>query len=111
MGSLFLPGAWLHTGDNEVIVMDLDGGKVCVDQRGRSSDVSRSEGCGEVDAGVISELDLNRRHVVGQGIETWLADFVTAEREVNQVGIGEQHDEEAVLVAELVGEKSLKLFD
>jgi len=27
MGSLFLPGAWLHTGDNEVIVMDLDGGR------------------------------------------------------------------------------------
>jgi beta-galactosidase len=26
MGSLFLPGAWLHSGNNEVIVMDLDGG-------------------------------------------------------------------------------------
>jgi len=26
MGSLFLPGAWLHSGSNEVIVMDLDGG-------------------------------------------------------------------------------------
>jgi beta-galactosidase len=26
MGSLYLPGAWLHAGKNEVIVMDLDGG-------------------------------------------------------------------------------------
>jgi beta-galactosidase len=26
MGSLFLPGAWLHAGKNEVVVMDLDGG-------------------------------------------------------------------------------------
>ena len=26
MGSLFLPGAWLHSGSNEVTVMDLDGG-------------------------------------------------------------------------------------
>jgi len=26
MGSLFLPGAWLHSGSNEVFVMDLDGG-------------------------------------------------------------------------------------
>jgi beta-galactosidase len=26
MGSLFLPGAWLHAGDNDVTVMDLDGG-------------------------------------------------------------------------------------
>jgi beta-galactosidase len=26
MGSLFLPGAWLHSGNNEVTVMDLDGG-------------------------------------------------------------------------------------
>ena len=26
MGSLFLPGAWLHAGSNEVTVMDLDGG-------------------------------------------------------------------------------------
>jgi beta-galactosidase len=26
MGSLFVPGAWLHAGDNEVTVMDLDGG-------------------------------------------------------------------------------------
>jgi beta-galactosidase len=26
MGSLFLPGAWLHAGSNDVVVMDLDGG-------------------------------------------------------------------------------------
>jgi hypothetical protein len=26
MGSLFLPGAWLHSGKNQVTVMDLDGG-------------------------------------------------------------------------------------
>jgi beta-galactosidase len=26
MGSLFLPGAWLHPGANEITVMDLDGG-------------------------------------------------------------------------------------
>ncbi len=26
MGSLFLPGAWLHTGKNEIVVFDLDGG-------------------------------------------------------------------------------------
>lgn len=26
MGSLYLPGAWLHAGDNDVTVMDLDGG-------------------------------------------------------------------------------------
>jgi beta-galactosidase len=26
MGSLYLPGAWLHTGSNDVVVMDLDGG-------------------------------------------------------------------------------------
>ncbi len=26
MGSLYLPGAWLHAGANEVVVMDLDGG-------------------------------------------------------------------------------------
>jgi beta-galactosidase len=26
VGSLFLPGAWLHAGSNEVTVMDLDGG-------------------------------------------------------------------------------------
>ena len=26
MGSLFLPGAWLHAGKNEVVVFDLDGG-------------------------------------------------------------------------------------
>ncbi len=26
MGSVFLPGAWLHAGNNEVVVMDLDGG-------------------------------------------------------------------------------------
>jgi len=27
MGSLFLPGAWLHTGANQIIVFDLDGGR------------------------------------------------------------------------------------
>lgn len=27
MGSLYLPGAWLHRGRNEVVVMDLDGGE------------------------------------------------------------------------------------
>jgi len=26
MGSLFLPGAWLHSGNNDITVMDLDGG-------------------------------------------------------------------------------------
>jgi beta-galactosidase len=26
MGSLFLPGAWLHAGKNDLVVMDLDGG-------------------------------------------------------------------------------------
>jgi beta-galactosidase len=26
MGSLFLPGAWLHAGSNEVKVLDLNGG-------------------------------------------------------------------------------------
>jgi beta-galactosidase len=26
MGSLYVPGAWLHAGDNDVTVMDLDGG-------------------------------------------------------------------------------------
>jgi hypothetical protein len=25
MGSLFLPGAWLHAGKNEIVVFDLDG--------------------------------------------------------------------------------------
>ena len=80
-----------------------------VDQRGRSSDVSGSEGCAEVHAGAINELDLNRRYVVGQGIEAGLAYFVTAESEVHKVGVAEQHDEEAVLVAEFVGEKSLEL--
>lgn len=28
MGSLFLPGAWLHPGKNDLVVMDLDGGPV-----------------------------------------------------------------------------------
>jgi len=34
MGSLFLPGAWLHAGDNAVTVMDLNGGdavSLCAD--------------------------------------------------------------------------------
>jgi beta-galactosidase len=26
MGSLYLPGAWLHAGANEIVVLDLDGG-------------------------------------------------------------------------------------
>ena len=26
MGSLYLPGAWLRRGENEVVVMDLNGG-------------------------------------------------------------------------------------
>ncbi len=30
MGSLFLPGAWLHAGSNEIIVLDLNGGMSAV---------------------------------------------------------------------------------
>jgi hypothetical protein len=26
MGSLFLPGAWLHAGSNSVMILDLNGG-------------------------------------------------------------------------------------
>lgn len=37
--------------------------------------------------------------------------LVAAECEVEQVGVAEQNDDEAVLIAELVGEKTLDLGD
>lgn len=56
-------------------------------------------------------LDLDGWNVIGQGDEAWLADFVAAEGEVEEVGIAEKDDDEAWLVAELVGEQALDLGD
>lgn len=56
-------------------------------------------------------LYLDWRDVVGERYKARLADFVTAECEVEQIGVAEQNDDEAVLIAEFVSEQTLDLGD
>ena len=53
---------------------------------------------------LVRWLDLDGWNVIGQRDKAWLTDFVAAEGEVEKVGVAEQNDDEAWLIAVLVGE-------